>query len=310
MSRKPMPRSWPALAARRSGSPARGRMAMRRSSRAKSRVKAARPSCNGMSPIAAGILSSPTCRSTAPACGSASATSLPASCSEMAAVPTRFCLSCGSKPPIPARRSARAPCPLAGRSAAAYRRGSSNEPRSQESLSRVRGRGFSFCLPLIPRQGLVANTMRPLGLGAEAPAAVCPVIGVIAFEPHDLTVAFKGEDVGRDAIEKPTVMRDDDGAAGIIEQRLCERAQRVDIEIVGRLVEQEKVGALLQHLCEMHPVALAAGELTDLFLLVGAAEIEQRAIGAARDLAAAEIDLVLPARDLLPDGTVGAERIA
>src|SRR5947208_4703886 len=284
-------------------------MATRRSSRAKSRVKAARPSCNGMSRISAGVLSSPTCRSTAPACGSANATSSPASCSEMAAAPTRFCRSCGSKPPIPARRSARAPCPRAGRSAAASRRGSSNKPRTQESLSRVRGRGFS--LPsLIPRQGLVANTMRPLGLGAEAPAPVCLVIGVIAFEPHDLTVAFKGEDVGRDAIEKPTVMRDDDGAAGIIEQRLFERAQRIDIEIVGRLVEQEKVGALFQHLCEMHPVALAAGKLTDLFLLVGTAEIEQRAIGAARDLAAAEIDLVLPARDLLPDGIVGAKRIA
>src|SRR5207302_11252238 len=149
-----------------------------------------------------------------------------------------------------------------------------------------------------------------LAPGTKVETTVALVIDVIAFAPHDLTVAFEGEDVGRDAIEKPAVMRDDDGAAGIIEQRLFERAQRADIEIVGRLVEQEKVGALLQHLCEMHPVALAAGELTDLFLLVGAAEIEQRAIGAARDLAAAEIDLVLPARDLLPDGVVGAERIA
>src|SRR5260370_33297125 len=60
----------------------------------------------------------------------------------------------------------------------------------------------------------------------------------------------------------------------------------------------------------MHPVALAAGELPDPFLLVGAAEIEQRAIGAAHDLAAAEIDLVLTAGNLLPHGVVGAESVA
>src|SRR5260370_20361752 len=60
----------------------------------------------------------------------------------------------------------------------------------------------------------------------------------------------------------------------------------------------------------MHPVALAAGELPDPFLLVGAAEIEQRAIGAAGDLAAAEIDLLLAARNLLPHRVVGAERVA
>src|SRR3954451_16392648 len=60
----------------------------------------------------------------------------------------------------------------------------------------------------------------------------------------------------------------------------------------------------------MHAVALAAGELADLFLLVRAAEIEQRAIGAAGDLAAAEIDLVATVGNLLPDRVVGAERIA
>ena len=119
-----------------------------------------------------------------------------------------------------------------------------------------------------------------------------------------LAVALEGEDVRRDAVEEPAVVADDHGAAGIVEQRLLERAQRVDVEVVGRLVEQQQVGALLQHLGEMHPVALAAGELPDLLLLVGAAEVEQRAIGAAGDLAAAEIDLVAPAGDLLPDRVV------
>jgi len=60
----------------------------------------------------------------------------------------------------------------------------------------------------------------------------------------------------------------------------------------------------------VHPVALTARKLADLFLLVGAAEVEQRAIGPAGDLAAAEVDLVLAARDLLPNGLVGRQRIA
>src|SRR3954451_4522713 len=60
----------------------------------------------------------------------------------------------------------------------------------------------------------------------------------------------------------------------------------------------------------MHAVALAAGELADLFLLVRAAEIEQRAIGAAGDLAAAQVDLVASVGNLLPDRIAGAERVA
>src|ERR1700730_1928610 len=60
----------------------------------------------------------------------------------------------------------------------------------------------------------------------------------------------------------------------------------------------------------MHPVALAARELPDLFLLIGAAEVEQRAVGAAGDLAAAEVDLLLPAGNLLPHRVAGAERVA
>src|SRR6185437_9162695 len=179
----------------------------------------------------------------------------------------------------------------------------------EEALSRHAGGGF-FLRCSVPGQRLVTDAMRPLGLGAEPAAPVGLGVGVIAFEPHDLAVALEGEDVGRDTVEKTPVVRNDDGAARIIEQRLLQRAQRIDIEIVGRLVEQEEVGAFLQHLCEMHAVALAAGELPHLFLLVGAAEIEQRAIGAARDLAAAEIDLVLAARDLLPHGVTGPKRVA
>ena len=77
--------------------------------------------------------------------------------------------------------------------------------------------------------------------------AVGLVIGVVAFEPYDLAVALEGEDVGGDAIEKPAVMGDGDRAAGEIKQRFLERPERVDVEIVRRLIEQQDIGALLQH---------------------------------------------------------------
>src|SRR6185437_16096014 len=56
--------------------------------------------------------------------------------------------------------------------------------------------------------------------------------------------------------------------------------------------------------------ALAARELPHLLLLVAAAEIEERAIGAARHLAPAEIDLVIAAGDLFEDALPGRQRVA
>src|SRR6185369_14737866 len=64
------------------------------------------------------------------------------------------------------------------------------------------------------------------------------------------------------------------------------------------------------HLGEVDPVALAARELADLLLLVGAAEVERGAVGAAVHLAVAELDDVEPARQLLPHRLVGIERLA
>ena len=105
-------------------------------------------------------------------------------------------------------------------------------------------------------------------------------------------------------------MRDDDGAAGIIGQRVLERAQSLDVEIVGGLVEQQQIGACLEHFGEMDAVALAARELAHLLLLIGALEVEGAGIGARIDLALAEIDDLVAAGNLLPDVLLGVERVA
>src|SRR5688572_33395585 len=81
---------------------------------------------------------------------------------------------------------------------------------------------------------------------------------VVAFEPAHAAVALEDEEVGRDAVEEPAVVADNDDAARELEDRLFERAQRVHVKVVRRLVEQQHVGAGLEHLREMDTVALTA----------------------------------------------------
>ena len=84
--------------------------------------------------------------------------------------------------------------------------------------------------------------MRDDAVDAEAALLVLLVVAEIAFEPLDMALAFEGEHVGGDAVEEEPVVADDDGAAGEVEQRLFERAKGVDVEVVGRLVEQQQIG--------------------------------------------------------------------
>src|SRR5690606_23268772 len=56
--------------------------------------------------------------------------------------------------------------------------------------------------------------------------------------------------------------------------------------------------------------ALAAGKLADELLLVRAAEVEARKVGARGHLELAHRDRVVAAGDVLPDRLVGRERLA
>src|SRR6266568_7267102 len=148
-----------------------------------------------------------------------------------------------------------------------------------------------------PAKFLVPDPVRDGGIDAKPPLLVLLVILEIALEPFDVALALERQHVGGDAVEEPAVVADDDRAAGEILERLLERAQGIDVEIVGRLVEQDHVGAGLEHLGEMHAVALAPRELADLLLLVGALEVERGAIGARIHLALAEKNDVVAAGD-------------
>ncbi len=113
-----------------------------------------------------------------------------------------------------------------------------------------------------------------------------------------------------DTVEEPAVVADDHGAARVIEQGLLERAERVDVEVVGWLVEQQQVRAALQQLGEVHAIALAARQGADLPLLLRPLEVEPGDVGTRGDRPLADHQLVLAAGDLLPDALVGRERVA
>src|SRR4051794_10377249 len=162
----------------------------------------------------------------------------------------------------------------------------------------------------LPRQLPIRHPMRPVGFRAQAPELVRLIGFEIAFEPFDVAVALEGEDVGGEAVEEEAVVADHHRAAGEILERLLERAQRLDVEVVGRLVEEEDVAALLEHLGHVDPVALAARELADLLLLVLPLEVEGADIGAGADLVLAEAEHVAAARNLLPDVLRRVERVA
>ena len=91
-------------------------------------------------------------------------------------------------------------------------------------------------------EAAVSDAVGPVGFGAEAASAVLLVLLVVALEPDGLAVALEGQHVRGDAIEEPAIVADDDDAAGVVQQRIFQRTERVDVEVVGRLVEQQDVG--------------------------------------------------------------------
>ena len=152
-------------------------------------------------------------------------------------------------------------------------------------------------------------------LGRSASAPSCSwrklLVGLeVALEPAHLRVALEREHVRGDAVQKPPVVRHHDGTARKREQRLLQRPQRVDVEVVGRLVEQQQVASGPQQLGQVQAVSFAARQLGDLLLLLGAPEVEPGDIRAAVDHAVAERYLLDAARDLLPDGLVRVQRVA
>src|SRR5688572_17187817 len=103
--------------------------------------------------------------------------------------------------------------------------------------------------------------MRRVSVSTFPSAEISIVFFEVPLEPHDFRVPLERENVRRDPVEKPPIVRDDDRAPRELQQRLLERAQRVDVEIVRRLVEQQYVAPRLQQLRQVQAVSLTTREV-------------------------------------------------
>src|SRR5688500_5633802 len=63
------------------------------------------------------------------------------------------------------------------------------------------------------RETLVAEPVRLVGGGAQLLVPETLVVADVALEEADLAIALEREDVGRDPIQEPAIVTDDDDAA-------------------------------------------------------------------------------------------------
>src|SRR5580700_3336079 len=98
-------------------------------------------------------------------------------------------------------------------------------------------------LILLTCQWFVADSVGLTGILAFALFVILDIFLIVSLEPNDFRVAFERQYMGRDSIEKPSIMRDDDGAPGKGHQRIFQSAQCFDVQVIGRLVEQQYVAA-------------------------------------------------------------------
>src|SRR5450759_4885941 len=101
--------------------------------------------------------------------------------------------------------------------------------------------------------------MRPISVRSLPLLEVLGVVAITTLEPHRLRIPLERQYVRRDAIQEPAIVRDDNRAPRETNQRLLERTERVDIQIISRLVEQQQIPARFQQLRQMKPISLSAG---------------------------------------------------
>src|SRR5580704_11193964 len=90
------------------------------------------------------------------------------------------------------------------------------------------------------------------------------IVLVVAGEDFDLAVTDL-EDAGGQLVDEVSVVRDEDDCAGVANQGFEQNIFGAQVEVVGGLVEQQKVGRMQQQAQQGVASALAAGKNADLF---------------------------------------------
>src|ERR1019366_7168846 len=178
------------------------------------------------------------------------------------------------------------------------------------SDGKVADQPAAFVAPPLPPELLELDPLGAQRVRAQAALLVFLIGFEIAFEPFHVAVAFEGQDVGGQSVEEPSVVADDHDAAGELLERVLQVLRRLDVQVVGRFVEQDDVAAGGERLGQVDAVALPAGQLAHLLLLIAALEVERADIGSADQFAVADLHHVQAAGNGLPDRIVGFEVVA
>ncbi len=147
------------------------------------------------------------------------------------------------------------------------------------------------CRLLAPPGGLAAAVLRGRRGGRLAAPAIAVAAAIAAVE-HVAAVIVEIAVIGRGraagdqpqpidrGLDQVAVMADEDDGAGKIVERPDQGLAAVDVEMVGRLVEDHQVGAGEGGEAEQQARLLAAGEIGRLGVHLGAHETERPGAGA------------------------------
>ena len=86
---------------------------------------------------------------------------------------------------------------------------------------------------------------------------------VITVVEEDFAVAFKGQDVRGHAVKEPAIMADHHHATNETLHAIFQGTHGVDVDVIGRFIQQDDIGAFLQHARQMHAIALAARQASN-----------------------------------------------
>ena len=83
------------------------------------------------------------------------------------------------------------------------------------------------------------------GIRALALPTIDLVVRVIALVEHHTAVILVSQNVRCDPIQKPPIVGDDQRGTRKGQQRLLERTEGLDIQIISWLIEKQHIGTLL-----------------------------------------------------------------
>ena len=97
------------------------------------------------------------------------------------------------------------------------------------------------------------------GMGHRRRALAEPIL-VAAHVFGDAAVALEGHGARDDVIQESAIVADHQQRAGPIHELRFQQLERLEVQIVGGLVQHQNVGGPGQQPCQQQPVALAAGQ--------------------------------------------------